>query len=66
MGETRFEDYTGSTQDIINNVPNTTNIDCCSYKYQLLDKFCAGQSKVSDVHVHVHVSGVPKTRILSE
>ena len=54
MGETRFESYTGSTQDIINGVVMNTIIDdCCSYKYQLLDKFCAGQSKVSDVYMYM-------------
>ena len=52
VGETRFENYTGSTQGIINNLLNNTNSDdCCSYEYQLLDKFCAGLSKVSDVYM---------------
>ena len=45
IGATSFDSYTAETQMIIDIADNVT--DCCSYKNQILDKFCARQFPVS-------------------
>jgi ATP-binding cassette subfamily A (ABC1) protein 3 len=44
---TNFFDYTARARNIKDKVKNYSTItDCCGYKYQLLDKFCASQYPV--------------------
>ena len=58
IGATEFRDYTNDSLDIIStNVENGTDIDqCCNYKYQILDTYCARQAKVSG---HLYLGGKP-------
>lgn len=58
IGATDFKNYTGDCWSVINTeVQNATDInDCCKYKYQILDKFCAVQPEVRCGHcIYVHV-----------
>jgi len=50
LGATEFLDYTSEVQSVIDgttsNLPNTT-MDCCNYRHQMLDQFCASREVVS-------------------
>ena len=46
IGATRFESYTNATNEImerISEIPRNKSSDCCGYRNQILDKFCAVQ-----------------------
>ena len=49
MGVTEFLDYTGGVQTVINealsDLPNDAS-QCCKYRYQILDQFCATRGEV--------------------
>ena len=50
LGATDARDYTGKVQDLIDDVNSTLYddpTDCCNYRYQLLDQYCATRSPVS-------------------
>ena len=54
ISATKVEDITGDVLAIRKSVQNITDTnDCCSYEYQLLDKFCASRNRVCTVHVHI-------------
>lgn len=52
LGATEFLDYTSEVQSVIDgttsNLPNST-MDCCNYRHQMLDQFCATREVVSVV-----------------
>lgn len=55
IGATKVEDITGDVQAIRNRVQNITDPnDCCSYEYQLLDKFCASRNPVH-MYMYIHI-----------
>ena len=48
MGATEFLNITAGVEEIMDSVQSTSNaIDCCDYRYQILDKYCALRSAVS-------------------
>ena len=51
FGATNVFDYTNEVQRIRSKVDNSLNLtlnDCCGYRYQLLDQFCASRPYVSN------------------
>lgn len=52
LGATTVENITGNVQEIVDRIWIKINesVDCCSYKYQILDTFCATQTAVCDVY----------------
>ena len=49
LGATEFLDYTNEVQSVINettsSLPNST-LDCCKYRHQMLDQYCATREVV--------------------
>ena len=47
-----MEDITGNVQEIVDRVRNkpiNSTMDCCGYRHQILDTFCATQPAVCTV-----------------
>ena len=50
LGATRLENLTSAAQRMYDYVQNVSDADqCCNYTYQILDKFCGTQPKVSSL-----------------
>jgi ATP-binding cassette subfamily A (ABC1) protein 3 len=48
INATNFFNFTSDVESIRSSVQNYTNItSCCSYQYQILDKYCASRTSVS-------------------
>jgi ATP-binding cassette subfamily A (ABC1) protein 3 len=48
VGATEFLNITAGVEEIMDSVQSTSNAtDCCDYRYQILDKYCALRSAVS-------------------
>lgn len=62
-----FVDYTSEVQAVISQTEsnNPTSISqCCNYKYQILDQYCATQTMVRLPTMHIY-SGVIQYRLIS-
>ena len=50
MGATEFINITAGVTEIMDSVQSISNTsDCCNYQYQILDKYCALHSAVSEI-----------------
>ena len=57
VGATQLSDISQQIQLLVNSTRDKiiTNImDCCSYKYQILDTFCASQSSVKIITILIN------------